>query len=242
MIYIQSKIVNNSLEIPYHFDSACAMYGAIETAQDFKLKSFELLQSGILDPVIKKNLFVGSTEFMREVFRRVGLTDVRLPRNSNRESQIMTLGEALEISKSKEIFIKPYEIKEFPATVLDGCNYSYLKKVPRDSLVFVYEPFESEISSEWRIYVDNNQILDSRNYSGDFTIKPDYLYVDRIIKENKKLNFPKTYTIDIGILENRVNVVIEYNDMWAIGNYGIPNDLYLKALKNRYVQIMQTIK
>ena len=28
------------------------------------------------------------------------------------------------------------------------------------------------------------------------------------------------------------------NDMWAIGNYGIPNDIYLRALKDRYFQIV----
>jgi hypothetical protein len=26
--------------------------------------------------------------------------------------------------------------------------------------------------------------------------------------------------------------------MWAIGNYGIPNDLYIKLLRSRYEQIM----
>ena len=46
------------------------------------------------------------------------------------------------------------------------------------------------------------------------------------------------YTVDIGILENDENVVIEFNDMWAIGNYGIPNDIYLRALKGRYFEII----
>jgi hypothetical protein len=35
------------------------------------------------------------------------------------------------------------------------------------------------------------------------------------------------------------NVIIEYNDMWAIGNYGMPNDLYLQLLKDRYFEIVK---
>jgi len=27
--------------------------------------------------------------------------------------------------------------------------------------------------------------------------------------------------------------------MWAIGNYGIPNDLYVRILKERYFDIMR---
>lgn len=56
--------------------------------------------------------------------------------------------------------------------------------------------------------------------------------MNSVIRSNK--DFPIAYTIDIGILESGENVVIEYNDMWAIGNYGIPNDLYLRLLKDRY--------
>lgn len=97
--------------------------------------------------------------------------------------------------------------------------------------------------SEWRVYVHNHAMIDSRNYSGDFTDKPDYFKTANIISKNKKLKFPVSYTIDIGILqdsnEEGENVVIEYNDMWAIGNYGMPNDLYLQLLKDRYFEIVE---
>jgi hypothetical protein len=28
--------------------------------------------------------------------------------------------------------------------------------------------------------------------------------------------------------------------MWAIGNYGIPNDLYLRLLRDRYFEIIRS--
>lgn len=31
--------------------------------------------------------------------------------------------------------------------------------------------------------------------------------------------------------------MVEFNDMWAIGNYGMANDLYFALLKDRWTEI-----
>jgi hypothetical protein len=36
------------------------------------------------------------------------------------------------------------------------------------------------------------------------------------------------------------NVIIEFNDMYAIGNYGVPNDLYVRMLRTRYFEIIRS--
>lgn len=74
MIYIQS---NSEKNLPHHFDAACAMYGAIESGCDFKLVSYEEVKSGKFDSLIRSRLFVGSVEFMNEVFSRIGLSNFR---------------------------------------------------------------------------------------------------------------------------------------------------------------------
>ena len=239
MIYIQS---NNEKNLPHHFDAACAMYGAIETGKEYRLTSYDEVASGKFDALIKTNIFVGSVEFMREVFKRIGLNDVRVPVNSNRESEIITLSEALKRAKNgKSLFIKPVEIKLFTGFVLDQMIYSCIEGLPGDTEVLAYKPFREEILSEWRVYIHQGKIVDSRNYSGDFTISPDYrFFLEKVLKENEG-KFPISYTIDIGILGGYQfcdNVVIEYNDMWAIGNYGMPNDLYLRLLRDRYFEII----
>ncbi len=247
MIYIQS---NKDRTIPHHFDCACALYGAIDSALDYRLTSFEEVASGKFDLLIKQNLFVGSTEFMREVFSRIGKTDVRVPKNSNREHKIITLGESRAIvAGGKKIFIKPLTIKLFTGLVLDGCHYSSLDNVPDDTLVMSYEPFDRPIITEWRVYVHNHKIADVKNYSGEFLNVPREDYINQVLSCNKREGFPIAYIIDIGKLEGLVeddldswqleNVIIEYNDMWAIGNYGIPNDLYLRLLKDRYFEIVR---
>ena len=237
MIYIQ---LDDERKIAHHFDCACALYGAIDSCLDYRLTTFDEVASGKFDLLIRRNLFVGSTEFMTEVFKRVGLHNVGLPLNSNRQSEIITLAEAHKrVANGSKLFIKPVQIKLFTGLVLDGMQYSCLSKLPEDTMVMAYEAFKERIESEWRIYVHRGQMIDSRNYSGEFIISPNYHYVEAVIEQNKG-KFPCAYTIDIGILSSGENVVVEYNDMWAIGNYGIPNDIYLKLLKERYFEIIRS--
>jgi hypothetical protein len=235
MIYIQSNIEKTR---PHHFDVASAMFGAIEIGQDYRLISFEEVQSGKFNMLIKNNLFVGSVEFMKEVFSKIGKENVRVPKNSNREHKVMTLGDAKEIAKSgQSIFIKPFDIKLFTGFILDQMVHTSISDVSDDTNVMVYDVFSSKIKSEFRCYINNNRVVDVRNYSGDLFCYPNEEYLKNVIDINK--DFPISYTIDIGVLENGDNVVIEYNDMWAIGNYGIPNELYLRLLRDRYFEIVK---
>lgn len=236
MIYIQS---DKERKLPHHFDCSCVMFGAIESAKNFRLTSYEEIEMGKFDSLIKSKLFAGSTEFMQLVFSRIGKFDVRLPKNSNRKSEIITLQEAHNrVKLGEKLFIKPLKIKLFTGLVLDGSIYSELRGVPLDTEVLAYKPFTKRLESEWRIYIHNNKIVDSRNYSGDFKINPDYNFIESIIRENK--GFPVAYTIDVGQFSDGENVVIEFNDMWAIGNYGMPNELYLRLLSDRYFEIVRS--
>ena len=235
MVYIQS---DNERKLPHHFDCACGLYGALDHGQDIRLTTFEEVQSGKFDSLIKSNVFIGSVEFMKEVFSRIGKIDVRVPKNSNRDFMSMTLGEAKILSKSKNIFIKPFDIKLFTGFVLDQMVYSSITNIPDDTMLMVYDVFSSPIKSEWRCYIGRDKVVDIRNYSGDMFTAPNKEYLESVIDSNK-LKFPMAYTIDIGILENGDNVVVEYNDMWAIGNYGIDNYEYFSLLKSRYFEIVR---
>jgi hypothetical protein len=63
------------------------MYGAIESDRKYKLLPVEELSGmgGSYSSFMKQHHFVGSVEFMREVFRLAGIETPRLPSNSDRE-------------------------------------------------------------------------------------------------------------------------------------------------------------
>ena len=220
---------------PHHFDAACAMFGAIDQDWSYGLVHYDDLSSDVLTGCVP----VGTVEFMRQAFAFSGTESPRLPRNSDRISQEMTLEESLKFRETTgwNIFIKPKQIKVFTGFVHEGYTYSALEGVPLDTRVLVYDVFSSPISSEWRAYVCAGELLDAKNYAGDFLQIPSKEFIDHVIAKNKS-DFPDTYSIDVGILTSGENVVIEFNDFWALGNYGVPNWLYAKALAMRYASIV----
>ena len=100
------------------------------------------------------------------------------------------------------------------------------------------------LDSEWRFYVFRNKIVDIRHYSGRMDIN----LIGAVNNFNKLddstfKNFPETFVMDIGFYNDSDSyTIIEFNDMWAIGNYGVPNDLYVRMLKDRYFDIIKNKK
>jgi hypothetical protein len=233
MVYIQS---DSERKLPHHFDAACGLYGALDNGQDIRLTSMEEVESGKFDSLIRSNLFIGSVEFMNLVFSRIGkMVSGMIP---PREHEKCLISDVLDRVKSGEkLFIKPVSTKLFTGMVFDSMSISMLDKIDSNVEVWVCSPFNKKILSEWRNYVRSGKIIDSRNYSGDFRIAPNWDWVDKQINNLK--GFPSCYTIDVGILEDNSMVVIEYNDMWAIGNYGMDNSDYYRMLRERYFEIIR---
>ena len=161
MIYIQK----NEHNIPHHFDCACAMYGAIELGIDYKLVSFEEVQKGKWDNLIKSNLFVGSVEFMTEVFNRIGIVQPKLPLNNLRPFEETKLK---DFDYKYPVFIKPKSIKAFTGFVVDEYSKSMLNTLYSDLDIIIQDVID--IESEWRCYIFRNKIVDIRHYSGKIDV------------------------------------------------------------------------
>jgi hypothetical protein len=237
-VYIQA----NNDNLPHHFDASCALYGAIDLGLDYKLITYDWLDT-INPELFRNNLFVGSVEFMRKIFDKLGKSP-RVPDNSNREEEFIKLSEVrTRIENGETLFVKPKQIKLFTGMVVNKQFVFSLNPYPDDTDVIVSKPFKSEIVSEWRCYVRKNiigdPIVDIRCYSGDPFVIPKKEFILELFNQNI-LIYPKSYTIDVAILENGENTVVEYNDMWAIGNYGIENEKYVSLLKERYFEIIRS--
>ena len=236
MIYIQKK---DNEDIPHHFDCACAMYGAIDLGLYYTLVSFEDVKNGKFDSLIKNNLFVGSVEFMTEVFNRVGIEQPRLPINNLRPYEEMKLK---DFKYEYPVFIKPKSIKAFTGFVVDDYSKSMLNTWDKELDIIIQQMIK--LGSEWRFYVFRNKIVDIRHYSGRMDIN----LIGAVNNFNKLddstfKNFPETFVMDIGFYNDSDSyTIIEFNDMWAIGNYGVPNDLYVRMLKDRYFDIIKNKK
>lgn len=159
----------------------------------------------------------------------------------------------------KPMFVKPVQTKLFDGALIskeEHLNYLKMsmqldkyvetskhnnaKKVQslyseiEDCNIFITEPID--IVSEHRVYVHNKKAIYSCNYSGDFRINPDFGYVDKLIEMYQEQ--PVAYTIDVAILKDGSMTVIEFNDFWAIGSYGLYCIDYAQMLLDRYFEIV----
>jgi len=246
MIYIQA----DDSGMPHHFDAACALYGAKDSNSNYSLITLDRLSNMFNNrPVsVRSNLFVGSIDFMQEVFRLAECDVPSLPHNSDRPSEVSTIQQVMDrIRTGEKLFVKPAgtNTKRFTGVfVKTDADARSIQGEPSDA-VLVYQPFAHEIVSEWRIYVhrisaiSRYKVADAHCYSGDPLVAPDSAWVaDRLLWSYDK-GFPCAMTMDVAVLQNSDHVIVEFNDMWAIGNYGIPNDLYLRLLYDRYGEIMR---
>lgn len=239
MIYLQTHSFPRMGGYPIDACVSSAYHGAILNEEPHEFISIDSLVYHT-EATAKNNIYVGSVPFMLKVFKIAGVDYKKLP-NSDRNDPVMSFSDALEIVKHTPKFIKPADdIKRFTGFVHEGYSYGCLDKVPDDFKVIVADPFPCKILTEYRVYVHKHFPTDCCLYSGhwyDGMVDKKFIF-DKIDYNNKVLKMPNTYTMDVALLENGETVVVEYNDMWAIGNYGVPDGHYLEMLKERYRQIV----
>lgn len=238
-VFVQLK--NN---LPINVDIQNAIDGFEYLGYDIVGFTFEDIIAGKLDFKSKSNPVVGSIDSMSLLFRNINKypTPIDFPDSIiksgilNRNIINMKLDEFINEFKQnhKPMFVKPIQTKLFDGTIISSIEQlSYLRF--DNCNVFVSEPIE--ILSEHRIYVHNKKAIYSCNYSGDFRVNPDFNYVDKLIETYTEQ--PIAYTIDVAILKDGSMTVVEFNDFWSIGSYGLYSIDYAQMLLDRYFEIIK---
>lgn len=135
------------------------------------------------------------------------------------------------------VFVKPLELKKFSAGVLT-------KQKSIDTFFKDLDPTTPalwssylDIISEYRGFVLERQLVGLKHYAGDFDILPSISEIRNAISAYK--DQPKAYTIDFGITNGEQTVLIECNDAWSIGSYGLDPIIYTNILLKRWFEIVK---
>lgn len=189
------------------------------------------------------DVIVGSVEASSGFFKAMGVSVPSSISYHNdvfeflfREPKVCKIG---DLDGDYPYFIKPAEkIKLFTGTVIE-------KRSQIDLLCKFYEGITTEtlvwksqvinLVSEYRCFVNQGDLRGIQFYTGDFRIFPDVDLVKKVISSFKSA--PISYTIDVGIDSTGKTILIELNDMWAIGSYGLNGTIYAKCLTDRIHQI-----
>lgn len=122
------------------------------------------------------------------------------------------------------LFVKPVEGKLFNGQVVCSKGelelFRYCDEVNDiNTPIIISEPVT--FLSEYRTFVLDGKIIDSKKYMGDYRIIPDYSIVERAIKDYK--DAPIAYSIDFGVTNDGRTLLVECNDAYSLGPYGVNN-------------------
>lgn len=208
------------------------------------IKFFENID---LVPVSKFNIIIGSMEVTKIYLKKLGIT-IPPPLNvpdelkllSKRATYNTTLGDVRNYDENQfPLFIKPIDKTSannfIPGPVKNKKDFScYYSKFNNDLEVQISSVIN--FNSEYRCFVLEGKLIGIKHYIDDFKLFPDIDYIYKCIATYK--SSPIAYTLDVGITDKGETLLVECNDAWSIGNYGLDAVEYVKLLLKRWHQIM----
>jgi hypothetical protein len=213
-------------------------------------------------PVSTTNIVVAFIEDTNKYFQKLGLPKkkaLNVPEKlegwAKRKIARATMKDLRGDKVRFPIFVKPDRYaKEFVAGVVKDRKSVdfYFKDIPDDTPIMLSQVIEFE--SEWRVYVINGEIKGIKHYLGDLWSMPERGVVQDTIKHYQQIGAPAAYGIDFGVAlretmeigmghpRRKETQLIEINDGWSLGNYGLNDVTYSTLLATRWREIMKDVK
>lgn len=92
--------------------------------------------------------------------------------------------------------------------------------------------------AEWRCFVRYGEVLAAQPYRGDWRVHFNPAVVEAAVAAYQ--DGPKAYALDIGVTDQGATLVVEVNEGYSIGSYGLPPLRYAKFLSTRWAELTNT--
>ena len=234
-VYIQAK----DKHLPHN-------YNFFNAYQGFKEMGFETVMFNNYDELSKSNKEDVVVGYVNTVRKRLSDFNITAPEIDYPKELTKYLGRKIWHAKLSQItnnpdlwplFVKPVEDKKFTGVIvrstkdLIGCGtYGENPDVFCSNIV--------NFTAEWRCFVRYGRILDVRPYKGDWKLHYDPSIIENAVKDY--YNAPNGYAIDFGVTDDRRTLMIETNDGYALGCYGLFYINYAKLLSARWAELTKT--
>lgn len=136
------------------------------------------------------------------------------------------------------VFVKPQEQKLFTGFLWQGTRACRLHLAPYDKTTPVYFSQPRELVSEYRCYVLEGEIVGVKHYKGDWSKGPQQSVVKAAVAAYQPY---RAYAIDFGILAEGGTVVVEVNDAFALGCYGLHPTAYARMIEARWEELTEPL-
>lgn len=136
------------------------------------------------------------------------------------------------------IFVKPSKEKVFTGKVINSLS----DLIGCGSSTEDYEVICSDIVdfiSEYRVFILYDRVLGIRHYKGECRVFPNTSILDEMIEISIQSwsDRPNAYSLDLGVTSDGRTLLVEINDSYALGNYGLDSVKYAKLISARWAQL-----
>ena len=250
-VYLKTKFDNEmKIEIPHSVNIANAMYGFRELGAE--IIPYHKIDE-IYDRVNREDIVLDYIDQCNSIFSKFGI-EQSIPDYPKVMDKF--LGRKIwkdtinSISRSEEkwsagYFVKPVRSKAFTGKIISSIsdlvvcgNYS------EDYDVLVSEPLD--ICAEWRCFIIYDEIVDVRPYGllldrsrKSYRYHYDFKALDSMMEafiswEER----PMACSLDICVTKDGQTLLVEINDAYSLGCYGLASVFYAKLISARWSQIL----
>jgi hypothetical protein len=203
-----------------------------------------------------EHIIVGSIRTVLYSFKKMGASvpvpidyPEKLQKHLYRTTSLTTYSDAtsnvFQGETFEPFFLKPANNhKRFPGTAIS--EFKDLiplapYQIDKDEICYVSSVLD--FLSEWRVYVLQGRILKACHYRGNPTLFPCGSGLDRMLSDYS--DAPAAYAIDVGLVHTGkclpTTVLIEINDAFALGNYGLDPHRYSQMIESRWAELTRNI-
>lgn len=250
-VYLKTKFDNEmKIEIPHSVNIANAMYGFRELGAE--IIPYHKIDE-IYDRVNREDIVLDYIDQCNSIFSKFDI-EPSIPDYPKVMDKF--LGRKVwkdtinSISRSEEkwsagYFVKPIRSKAFTGKIISsisdlvGCgNYS------EDYDVLVSEPLD--ICAEWRCFIIYDEIVDVRPYGlllyrsrKSYRYHYDFKVLDSMMEAFiSREERPTACSLDICVTKDGQTLLVEINDAYSLGCYGLASVFYAKLISARWSQLL----
>jgi hypothetical protein len=93
--------------------------------------------------------------------------------------------------------------------------------------------------SEYRVFVTDSRIVGIRYYAGDRDVEIDENVAIKAVQLMEQSGEGMAgYVLDLGVLKSGETAVVEWNDGFALGSYGLDRAVYTDLLIARWCELV----
>lgn len=220
-----------------------AWKGFDERGMDAAFADWAAMDAGEV-PADLGTIVVGSVAFVRRALGRLGIDPPpldyppSLARYLGREVRPTTWAEVRRgvDGPGGPVFVKPRgDDKAFAGYVVSAFrDLIPTAKFPGETPLWASDPVA--FASEWRYFVKQGEVIGVGWYKGDPLRHPDPAAVRAAVADFAP-DAPAAYGLDVGVTEAGATLLVECNDGFSLGCYGLPPLAYSRFLEERWREL-----